>query len=51
MMHGSADVEDSVSMQRQSILESLQVMLIVWPQMDNKVTSQLCTHAEWILGP
>ena len=51
MMHRDADVEDSVSMQRQSMMESLQVVLIVWPLMENKVTLQRCTHAERTLGP
>lgn len=50
MMHRDADVEDSVSMQRQSMMESLQVMLIVWPLMDGKVTLQRRTHAERTLG-
>ena len=38
-LHCDADVEDSASMQRQSIIKSLQ------PQLNNKVTLWCCSHA------
>lgn len=43
-MHHYAVLEDSASMQRQSIMES-QLTLIEWPQLDNKVTLRCCSHA------
>lgn len=41
-MHRNADVEDTALMQRQRIIESLQLMLIVQPQLDDKVTLLSC---------
>lgn len=43
-MHCDTDVEDLASMQRQSIINSLQLRLIVRPHLDNKVILRRCSQ-------